>query len=241
MFFIRRNRLLVSTLLSIIGLYFSWNPEFLIFTIVGYCLMLIGSEIGLHRYYSHRSFTCSPLSEAFLLCCIFISGSSDPIGYARQHRYHHKYADTPLDIHPVIDTPIKAWFNNKWVDFSTIHITDLTSNKFYMFLYHHYFTLYFTFISILLFINFQFSLYFLILPTALMLNISSAVNIFCHRYGYRNFDTPDNTTNNIILNILTLGAGLHHNHHANPSAYSWKVKPFEFDLLGLFIKYFLKK
>jgi stearoyl-CoA desaturase (delta-9 desaturase) len=241
MFFIRRNRLPLFTIASIIGLYFLWMPDYLIVTVIGYFLILIGTEIGLHRYYAHHSFTCNRTSQIFLLICIFISGAGDPIGYTRQHRYHHKHSDTLLDVHPVKTNPWKAWFRSNWVDFSNINISDLTNNKFLVFMYKHYFTLYFTFISTAVYINLYFAFYFFILPTALALNMASAVNVFCHNYGYRNFNTPDNTTNNKIINFLSWGAGLHNNHHANPSSYTNKVKSFEFDLLGSFIKYFLKK
>jgi fatty-acid desaturase len=241
MFFIRRNRVVLFTIASIIGLYLLWMPYYLILTAIGYLLMTIGMDIGLHRYYAHRSFTCSRAKQIFLWICIFISGTGDPIGYARQHRYHHKHSDTPIDNLPVKTNPWKAWIRNNWVDFSDINISDLTNNKFYLFMFKYYFALYFAFIAMAIYIDLYFSFYFFIVPTALVLNISSAVNVFCHKYGYRNFNTPDNTTNNNIINFLSCGAGLHNNHHANPGSYTNKVKPFEVDLIGLFIKYFLKK
>lgn len=242
MFFIRRNRLLLFTIAALFGLYFLWNPIYLILTCIGYLLILIGGEIGMHRYYAHRSFECNKVVKIFLWICIFISGLSEPVGYARQHRYHHKHSDKPTDIHPVLENPWKAWFKNRWVDFSDINISDLTNNKFNMFMFHHYFTLYFMFLALMFAVNVDVAFYLFVLPTALVLNVNSAGTVLCHKYGYRNFNTPDNSRNNLFVNILTLGGvGLHNNHHANPRAYSLKVKPYEFDLVGLFIKYFLKK
>jgi stearoyl-CoA desaturase (delta-9 desaturase) len=100
----------------------------------------------------------------------------------------------------------------------------------------HQYKIYFTFLSIVAYVNLYVALYFLILPSALVQHAASAVNVFCHLYGYRNFNTSDNTRNNIFVNIITGGTGLHNNHHANPASYNQKVKSNEFDLLGWLIK-----
>lgn len=48
-------------------------------------------------------------------------------------------------------------------------------------------------------------------------------------YGYKNFDTTDQSHNNVFMSILTFGESWHNNHHAN--AMSWKqgVKWWEID------------
>ena len=240
--YIQRNKLIVFTIASVIGLYFLWSPQYLLLTFIGYFLMLLGADIGLHRYYSHQSFICNYPGKIFLWFCIFISGISAPINYIMQHRYHHMYADTAKDIHPVTTNPLKAWFTVEWVDFSTINTDGIPNDKFNIFMQRHYFIVYLIFLSTVFFINVYFAFYFLVLASAITHNITSAVNVFCHQgKGYRNFNTNDNTANNTILNIITFGSGLHNNHHARPMAYSYKVKSFEFDLQGIIVKYFLKK
>ena len=55
------------------------------------------------------------------------------------------------------------------------------------------------------------------------------------RYGYRRFDTPDGTTNELVTTFLTFGQGLHNNHHRFPRdaylAHAW----YEIDINGLII------
>ena len=75
-----------------------------------------------------------------------------------------------------------------------------------------------------------------LLGSAFLLNSSSAVNYFCHRYGRRRFDTRDDSTNNFVVALLTLGEGWHNNHHRYPvsarAGFCW----WELDLYYLLIR-----
>ena len=57
-------------------------------------------------------------------------------------------------------------------------------------------------------------------------------------FGYRNFDTPDTTYNNLLFHYLALGtmpSMLQNNHHGikkNAATYKW----FEFDSFEIIIK-----
>jgi stearoyl-CoA desaturase (delta-9 desaturase) len=202
--------------------------------------MTIGHDIGFHRYYAHRSFTCTWYVESFIWFCTFISCISDSlIGYVQTHRYHHQTADTINDFHPVVISPWVAWFRYSKIDCTHINVDHLLNNKFYKFMQRRQYKIYFTFLLIVAYFNLYVAFYFLILPSALIQHAASAVNVFCHLYGYRNFNTSDNTRNNIFVNIITGGTGLHNNHHANPGSYTNKVKSNEFDLLGWLIKHVL--
>jgi stearoyl-CoA desaturase (delta-9 desaturase) len=50
------------------------------------------------------------------------------------------------------------------------------------------------------------------------------INVFGHTrglIGYRNFDTKDNSHNNILLGYLGWGQGWHNNHHHDPKSYDF--------------------
>ena len=51
------------------------------------------------------------------------------------------------------------------------------------------------------------------ISTAILFHATSAINSVAHLSGYRTFDTPDNSRNNPLLAIITLGEGWHNNHH----------------------------
>jgi stearoyl-CoA desaturase (delta-9 desaturase) len=56
-----------------------------------------------------------------------------------------------------------------------------------------------------------------------------AVNSIAHRWGYRNFDTSDDSRNNILCGILAHGDGWHNNHHARPVLAKHGLKWWEVD------------
>ena len=62
------------------------------------------------------------------------------------------------------------------------------------------------------------------------------VNYFCHRYGYRNHNTDDQSTNNIVVGLLTLGFGWHNNHHASPGKLILTERWWEIDLISYVIR-----
>src|SRR5262249_3562824 len=47
---------------------------------------------------------------------------------------------------------------------------------------------------------------------------TAAINSIAHRFGSRPYDTRDESRNNLLLAIPTLGEGWHNNHHAFPSS-----------------------
>lgn len=59
-----------------------------------------------------------------------------------------------------------------------------------------------------------------------------AVNYWCHRSGYRNHETEDATTNNLILGWLGMGFGWHNNHHAQPGKLILTERWWEIDIEG---------
>jgi stearoyl-CoA desaturase (delta-9 desaturase) len=78
------------------------------------------------------------------------------------------------------------------------------------------------------------------LPTVLALHLEGMVNLFCHsNYGYRNFETKDNSRNVFLLGLLNWGNGWHNNHHHNQSSYDFGTniskKWYEFDPCKIFI------
>jgi stearoyl-CoA desaturase (delta-9 desaturase) len=62
--------------------------------------------------------------------------------------------------------------------------------------------------------------------TVLVWHASWSINSFTHLWGYRNYETPDNSRNNVLIGLLTNGEGWHNNHHADPRSakhgHSWR-------------------
>ena len=67
---------------------------------------------------------------------------------------------------------------------------------------------------------------------------AGGINGAGHYYGYRNFDTADESTNMMPIAFFIGGEELHNNHHAYPTAAKFSCKPWEFDIGWLYIKIF---
>jgi stearoyl-CoA desaturase (delta-9 desaturase) len=56
------------------------------------------------------------------------------------------------------------------------------------------------------------------------------VNYYGHHSGYRTFNLDDDSRNNIIVGILTMGEGLQNNHHKYPKSAKFSILRKEIDL-----------
>ena len=52
-----------------------------------------------------------------------------------------------------------------------------------------------------------------VVSTVLLIHATLCINSLAHLYGSRDFETNDNSRNNLFLSIITLGEGWHNNHH----------------------------
>jgi len=62
------------------------------------------------------------------------------------------------------------------------------------------------------------------------------INGIGHYWGYRNFESPDASTNVSPWGILIGGEELHNNHHTYPTSAKFSVKPYEFDVGWMYIR-----
>ena len=61
------------------------------------------------------------------------------------------------------------------------------------------------------------------------------INGAAHYWGYRNFESPDASTNISPWGIIIAGEELHNNHHTYPTSAKLSVKPYEFDIGWMYI------
>ena len=60
-------------------------------------------------------------------------------------------------------------------------------------------------------------------------HITWSVNSLTHMFGYRNYETGEESRNNWFVAIIASGEGWHNNHHADPASATNRRKWWEFD------------
>jgi stearoyl-CoA desaturase (delta-9 desaturase) len=224
-----------AILIAIIGVtVVDFNGLTLTLTVLAfYIFNILGISITLHRYYTHKSFEFkyTIVRQLFTFISIIICRGS-PIGWVYIHRLHHAYSDTDKDPH----NPKILGF--KMFDLKHINEQDSKFNKFIVkdlltkeqLNINKYYLLYlFFYISVLAIIDIQLVYFLWALPVALVHISQNSFNYFGHMHGYRNFQTDDTSTNNLLLFPFILGDAWHNNHHKNPALISNKIKSFEID------------
>ncbi len=72
--------------------------------------------------------------------------------------------------------------------------------------------------------------------TVLHLHATWSVNSVTHRWGYRNYETGEDSRNNVLIGLIANGEGWHNNHHADPRAARHGHKWWEFDLTYVILR-----
>ena len=201
----------------------------------------------LHRYGAHRMFTMSKGWERFFYLMTYVfQGSSFlvPRGYAVLHRMHHAYSDTPKDPHSPRNYPgVMAMMNDTRKRYHDIahHIVepearfdggypewpliDRLGQSWVMRLLWvaGYTAFYFAFATH----TWQFAL----LPFHYVMGpIHGAIVNWCgHKYGYRNFQSDDDSRNTLVFDLVTWGELFQNNHHRFGMSPNFAVRMFEID------------
>lgn len=231
-----------------------------------YALTTLGIGAGVHRMLVHRSFRCNTPVKFFFCAIGQMACQGSLLKWVGNHRRHHLYADHVGDPHsPYVDGKgfaitgkLKSWlyaqsgwvFDDTMTDNSVYAKDMLADPMVMMFTRTRWFWYFLSMVGIpgvwgyafggvhamwgtILFAGF-FRAYLVVVSTV-------AVGSVCHRLGYRRFDeTKDESTNQLVMTLVTFGEGLHNNHHRFPRdayiSHAW----YEFDLNGLIIRGFEK-
>jgi stearoyl-CoA desaturase (delta-9 desaturase) len=76
----------------------------------------------------------------------------------------------------------------------------------------------------------QWLLWGVVYRTVYTWHVTWGVNSFSHLWGYRNYDTRENSRNNWFFALATNGDGWHNNHHAQPRAAAHGHRWWELDV-----------
>ena len=231
--------LLINHILLFVGLYFT-DSNWLCLSLVGWIAFgKIGGEIGLHRYLTHKSFETTYLKGRLLILLSIFNCFGSPVVWCGIHRKHHAKSETSEDPHGG-QAGWRIW-STFWEPFTIEkrYIVDLIRDPWIKFIHKHYLKILLISYITIAFVDWRISVFLISIPAVITFHSAGLVNVFCHKWGYRHYDTPDCSTNNIWINFITLGSGLHNTHHAKPMDWNNKVKWWEIDFPAFIIRNFL--
>ena len=223
----------------------SWGrwiePRDLAVAVAMYVATIGGITLGYHRLFTHRSFKCGPGLRAALGIAGSMASQGPLFFWVACHRRHHQHSDEAGDPHSphthgggARGVLLGCWHAH--VGWMLAHkpenyfrlVNDLVRDPVNMAVHRFYFL---------------WVVAGIVLPgvaTALVAGDAAAfwpgvlwgglvrmfvahhatwsVNSVCHLFGSAPFRTEDESRNNALVAVLTLGEGWHNNHHAFPSS-----------------------
>ncbi len=204
-----------------------------------YAVRMVAVTAGFHRYFSHRAYRLSR-SAQFLIAVVGTSAwQRGPLWWASHHRVHHRTADTPDDPHRPKDG---AWHAAVFWVFSHRaprwkSVPDLAAVPELVALdKHHHLPPVALALIMTACLGASGLVHGFLIPTLLCWHVIGAVNTVGHRYGRRDFETGDESTNHALLALVTFGDGWHNGHHAFPRSARHGLNAGQLDLNFLLLK-----
>jgi stearoyl-CoA desaturase (delta-9 desaturase) len=200
-----------------------------------------------HRYFSHRAFR-APRAWQFVFAVLGATAvQRGPLWWAAHHRHHHAHSDRPDDAH----SPLRDgffWSHVGWFlareNFATRMrlVRDLAR-----FPELRWLDRYDVAVPAALFVSlwsvgawlevahptlgtgpWQLVVWGFCISTVVLFHATFVINSLAHRWGRRRYATGDESRNNLLLALVTLGEGWHNNHHRYPGSarqgfYWWEL------------------
>jgi len=219
------------------------------YTLVVTHITIIGVTVFLHRCQAHRSLDLHPAVAHFFRAWLWLTTGMVTKQWAAIHRKHHAKCETPDDPHSPQTRGLRKvllegaeLYRAESKNLETLekygHGTpdDWIERKLYT--PHSVVGVYVTLVlNVALFGVIGLSV-FAVQMLWIPLLAAGVINGLGHYHGYRNFDSPDASTNIFPWGILIGGEELHNNHHAFASSAKLSSRWYEFDIGWLYIRTF---
>jgi fatty-acid desaturase len=232
--------------------YFTWEAVVLTFALhwltggIGICL-------GFHRHLTHLSFTTYRPVRWLLAFIGGLAGEGSVIDWVANHRKHHAHSDQDGDPHSPHEGP--WWSHMFWLGFwegSVAHeihtrrwVPDLLKDPVLRWIGALFLPSHFLAAGVIAAAGYayggwpmamSFVVWGVFVRLVFVLHSTWFVNSASHMWGYRTYETTDDSRNNWWVALITYGEGWHNNHHAFPRMAPHGRKWWEFDMTFLTIR-----
>lgn len=228
-------------LVSVFFVPFSWGLVALCMAM--YVLRMFGITASYHRYFSHRTYKMGRVAQFCMAWLGSMAMQKGVLWWAANHRHHHKYSDQEQDVH----SPRKGlwWSHVGWIlvpDHSETRwelIKDFSKYPELVWLNKYHLIPCAVMAAALYWLGgFPAVVWGEIVSTVLLWNGTSTINSLSHVFGSRRYQTTDDSKNNFILALITLGEGWHNNHHhymssTNQGFFWWEIDVSYYVLKGM--------
>ncbi len=200
-----------------------------------YWLRIFAIGAGYHRYFSHRAYSTSRTFQFILAVLAQSTAQKSVLWWATKHRHHHLHSDTAEDVHSPRHKGFLyshvGWILGRRHDATDfVKVADLARYPEMMWL-HRYHLVPAVVLAVLCFLIGGWSglVVGFFWSTVLVYHATFCINSLTHVHGRRRFVTGDDSRNNWVLAIFTMGEGWHNNHHAYPSSVRQGFRWWEID------------
>ncbi len=229
------------------------SPQYFTWSGLAICLGLywvtgcLGVTLGYHRLLTHGSFVTSALVRWFFAFVGGISGEGSAVVWVANHRKHHAFSDQEGDPHSPRDGGL--WSHILWLfpkhsaEEVAAHVKrwapDLARDAGVMFFHRTFLLWHFLIGGGLLAagwaaygrdVGISWLLWGLAVRMVIVFHVTWFVNSATHIWGYRNYETTDDSRNLWWVGLLAFGEGWHNNHHAFQRMAAHGHKWWEFDM-----------
>ncbi|MES1210250.1 MAG: acyl-CoA desaturase, partial [Pseudomonadota bacterium] len=186
-----------------------------------YYVRMIVVTAGYHRYFAHRAFKTSRAFQFLLAVATQSAAQKGVLWWASHHRWHHKYSDTPKDVH---SARLRGfWYSHigwvispDWDATDQSQVGDLAKFPELRLLDRSGWNLLPTVLLAAAFLVLgggHALVWGYFVSTVLLWHGSFSINSLAHLFGRRRYATSDDSRNSLVLALLTTGEGWHNNHH----------------------------
>jgi stearoyl-CoA desaturase (delta-9 desaturase) len=234
----------VAAVVGVIALGWSWSGVAL--ALGSYFLRMIVVTAAYHRYFAHRSFKTSRAFQFLLALGAQSAAQKGVLWWASHHRWHHKYSDTPKDVHSVRQRGFwyahVGWIMGPGWD-KTDHTLVADLAKFPELRALDWWGMHLL-PTVALALAFLFIggapalVWGYFVSTVLLWHGSFSINSLAHLWGKRRYATGDDSRNSWLLALITTGEGWHNNHHHYQSSAKQGFRWWEIDVTYYVLRLF---
>lgn len=189
-----------------------------------------------HRYFSHRTYKTSRWFQFVLALVSETTLQKGVLWWAAHHRRHHKYSDLEGDVHsPVLDGFM--WSHVGWILAKDTEQTDYDAIKDFarypeLRWLNEWHWVPGIALAVALFLagGAHALVWGFFVSTVALWHGTFTINSLSHVFGRRRYATTDDSRNNFVLALITLGEGWHNNHHYYQSSTRQGFKWWEIDI-----------